>query len=80
MPVFDDLEMKAPDGTKLRAYLILQGAQTGDQAKEAPNRPTLIFLMANAGNIGHRLPFAKVFYKDLKMNVMMLSYRGYVMD
>ena len=66
MPNYEDLSLTAPDGTKLRAYLILQGAETGKEATEAPASPTLIFLMANAGNIGHRLPFAKIFYKELK--------------
>lgn len=31
----------------------------------------------NAGNIGHRLPIAKVFVNDLNCNVLMVQYRGY---
>jgi len=31
----------------------------------------------NAGNIGHRLPIAKVLVNDLYCNVLMLEYRGY---
>jgi len=31
----------------------------------------------NAGNIGHRLPIAKVLSHDLSCNVLMLEYRGY---
>lgn len=31
----------------------------------------------NAGNIGHRIPIAKVLTKALKCNVFMLEYRGY---
>ncbi|KAG2220519.1 hypothetical protein INT45_000930 [Circinella minor] len=32
---------------------------------------------ANAGNMGHRLPIAKVFHERHRCNVVMLSYRGY---
>ncbi|KAJ3115405.1 hypothetical protein HDU96_000710 [Phlyctochytrium bullatum] len=38
---------------------------------------TLLYLHANAGNMGHRLPIANVFYYRLHCNVFMLSYRGY---
>jgi hypothetical protein len=31
----------------------------------------------NAGNHGHRIPLAKVFYTKMRCNVLMLSYRGY---
>lgn len=50
--------MRAPDGTMLRAYLLLQGAETGDEATQAAASPTLIFLMANAGNIGIFFPIS----------------------
>ncbi|KAG0210405.1 hypothetical protein BGX33_004936 [Mortierella sp. NVP41] len=33
--------------------------------------------IANAGNMGHRLSIADVFYKKFGCNVFMLSYRGY---
>jgi fermentation-respiration switch protein FrsA (DUF1100 family) len=31
----------------------------------------------NAGNIGHRLPIAKILANDMYCNVLMLQYRGY---
>ncbi|PWN48440.1 alpha/beta-hydrolase [Violaceomyces palustris] len=43
----------------------------------ARSRPTILFLHANAGNLGHRLPLASVFFKRFGCNVFMLSYRGY---
>ncbi len=43
----------------------------------AGKRPTVLFLHANAGNMGHRLPLAAVFFKRFGCNVVMLSYRGY---
>lgn len=46
-------------------------------AELAGKRPTVLFLHANAGNMGHRLPLAAVFFKRFGCNVVMLSYRGY---
>ncbi|KAJ1596719.1 hypothetical protein NDA14_005157 [Ustilago hordei] len=46
-------------------------------AQLASKRPTILFLHANAGNMGHRLPLAAVFFKRFGCNVVMLSYRGY---
>ncbi|SNX87722.1 related to Protein bem46 [Melanopsichium pennsylvanicum] len=46
-------------------------------AELASKRPTVLFLHANAGNMGHRLPLAAVFFKRFGCNVVMLSYRGY---
>lgn len=31
----------------------------------------------NAGNIGYRLPIAKILVNELRCNVLMLQYRGY---
>lgn len=43
-------------------------------------RPTVVIFHANAGNMGHRLPLAKVFWKQMGCNVFLLSYRGCVSD
>lgn len=43
----------------------------------ARSRPTVLLLHANAGNMGHRLPLAAVFFKRFGCNIVMLSYRGY---
>ena len=32
----------------------------------------------NGGNVGHRLPLAAIFYKRMRCNVFMMSYRGFV--
>ncbi|ORY45610.1 alpha/beta-hydrolase [Rhizoclosmatium globosum] len=47
----------------------------GKQHDVAPY--TLLYLHANAGNMGHRLPIARVIRARAGMNVFMLSYRGY---
>ena len=38
---------------------------------------TIIMFHGNAGNIGHRLPIAKVLTADLGYNVFFVEYRGY---
>lgn len=79
IPIYEDITLDTPDKLKIKAYLMLQGADKGKDVmlEEAPKRPTILFLHANAGNMGHRLPFAHIFYDRLKCNVFMLSYRGY---
>ena len=42
----------------------------------AATRPTVIMFHGNGGNMGHRIPLAKVFYVKMRCNVMMVSYRG----
>jgi len=69
MPSYEALDLITEDQIKLKAYLITQGSETA-------SRPTLLFLHANAGNMGHRLPLVKVFVKQLKMNCLIISYRG----
>ncbi|KAJ3217367.1 hypothetical protein HDU67_008069 [Dinochytrium kinnereticum] len=91
MPDFEDLTLTTSDGVKIRAYAIRNtlprslspdfeglrfrgsAAATADGISDC----TLLYLHANAGNMGHRLPIAHVFYNRVRCNVFMLSYRGY---
>ncbi|GAA93668.1 uncharacterized protein L969DRAFT_96692 [Mixia osmundae IAM 14324] len=70
MDEYDDMMLDSPDGEQLHCYVI---RQKDDQQ----SRPTVLMYHANAGNMGHRLPIASVFYKKFRCNVMLLSYRGY---
>ncbi|CED84403.1 Predicted alpha/beta hydrolase BEM46 [Phaffia rhodozyma] len=74
---FEDVELTAPDGTKLKAYLMLANANVKTSSEYYKSRPTIVYFCANAGNTGHRLPIAKVFVNNLRYNCLMLSYRGY---
>lgn len=69
---YDEVVIRTKDNVKLAAYLIKRA--TDDETRMAP---TIVYFHANAGNMGHRLPIAEVFYRTLKCNVLMLSYRGY---
>ncbi|CAO3650107.1 unnamed protein product [Mucor hiemalis] len=60
-------------------YIILQ-----PDVGKARRAPTILYFhvkttakIANAGNMGHRLPIAKILHNRFECNVVMLSYRGY---
>ncbi|KAJ1732081.1 bem46 protein, variant [Coemansia biformis] len=72
MPHFDDIRLETPDKVVIRGYLIKQ--PTDEETRRAA---TLVYFHANAGNMGHRLPIAKLLYDRTGCNVFMLSYRGY---
>ncbi|KAH8088148.1 Alpha/Beta hydrolase protein [Filobasidium floriforme] len=56
---------------------VAEGKLGKDGEDYAKSRPTVIMYHANAGNMGHRLPLARVFWESIGCNVFMLSYRGY---
>ncbi|KAJ2716671.1 bem46 protein, variant [Coemansia spiralis] len=72
LPHFDDIRLETPDKVVIRGYLIKR--PTDEETRRAP---TLLYFHANAGNMGHRLPIAKLIYDRTRCNVFMLSYRGY---
>ncbi|KZT55655.1 alpha/beta-hydrolase [Calocera cornea HHB12733] len=79
---YEDVELLTPDNVKLQAYLMLNGYGHEEEKEHyseprAMRRPTVFLLHANAGNMGHRLPLARIFYLKMHCNVFMLSYRGY---
>lgn len=68
---FENLFIKARDGTQLHMFLVKQTNEVYGQV------PTLLFLHGNAGNIGHRLLNAKGLHASVGCNVALLEYRGY---
>ncbi|KAL1591618.1 bem46 protein, variant [Paraconiothyrium brasiliense] len=70
IPDFEELFIPTPDGESLSAFYI--------RVNRAQSRNvTLLMFHGNAGNIGYRLPIAKVLAEELGCNVFMLQYRGY---
>ncbi|RKF58500.1 Protein bem46 [Golovinomyces cichoracearum] len=69
---FEDLMIPTPDGEHLSAFYIRAPRQSQNEKKT-------IFLMfhGNAGNIGHRVPIAKMLVQRIGVSVFMLEYRGY---
>ena len=72
MPHYESITLTTSDGIKITGYVIRQ--ETTEKTRAVP---TILYLHANAGNMGHRLPIAKVLYRSLGCNIFMLSYRGY---
>jgi fermentation-respiration switch protein FrsA (DUF1100 family) len=63
-----------PDDQKLSAFFI-RGARKG---RSAPKRKlTVLMFHGNAGNIGHRIPIARMLVEQLGCSAFMLEYRGY---
>ncbi|KAJ3104779.1 hypothetical protein HDU97_008847 [Phlyctochytrium planicorne] len=85
MTDFEELHLETPDKVKIHAYAIRRTAGaglSGDSGLRFRGSSgiadcTLLYLHANAGNMGHRLPIAHMFYQRLQCNIFMLSYRGY---
>lgn len=86
--LYEDVSLHTLDDVTIRAYLLLQrqnmpdasrllvpGATSDDEY--ASRRPTVIMFHGNGGNIGHRVPLARIFFLKMRCNVLMLSYRGY---
>ncbi|KAF2832221.1 BEM46 family protein [Ophiobolus disseminans] len=67
---FEELFIPTPDGESLSAFFIRAN-------KQHARNVTVLMFHGNAGNIGYRLPIAKMLENDLRCNVLMLQYRGY---
>ena len=44
---------------------------------EDSNRPTVLFMHENAGNLGLRLDYFQMLYHELDLDVIAFAYRGY---
>ncbi|KAI7240164.1 alpha/beta hydrolase BEM46/Esterase/lipase/thioesterase [Hortaea werneckii] len=68
---YEELSIPTPDGETISGFLVKP-----DNPSHA--RPiTILSFHGNAGNVGHRLPIAKLLANDLHCNALMLEYRGY---
>lgn len=68
---FEELILPTNDGEKLSAFYI-RGPRGGRNSNV-----TVLMFHGNAGNIGHRLPIARMLISATGCNVFMLEYRGY---
>ncbi|KAF2429922.1 BEM46 family protein-like protein [Tothia fuscella] len=67
----EDLMIPTPDGESLSAFLIRPAN------RQHARNVTILMFHGNAGNIGHRVPIAKILSEDISCNILMLQYRGY---
>jgi len=68
---FEELVIPTSDGEKLSAFYI-RGPRGGRNSNV-----TVLMFHGNAGNIGHRIPIARMIVNYVGCNVFMLEYRGY---
>lgn len=70
---FEELQIPTPDNESLHAFLIRPSNRNLGRSRNT----TILMFHGNAGNIGYRLPIAKVLSEDIGCHVLMLQYRGY---
>ena len=71
---FDDLTIETSDGISVHGWFIPAAAE-----RTPAGAPPFTFLMlhGNAGNISHRIDWAKLYRDRLGVSVLLLDYRGY---
>ena len=69
---FEELSVQTTDGFKLHGWLIYQASEDG----QASRSPVLVYLHANAGNIGTRLPLFAALHACCGVHVLAIDYRG----
>jgi len=68
---YEELNLRTPDEVNLHAFLVKPST------RRYKPKATILMFHGNAGNIGHRLPIAKILAEDLGYNVFFVEYRGY---
>lgn len=66
---FERVTITTEDGEKLAAWWVPAPSST-------PARGTVLLFHGNAGNIAHRIDYARMFY-DMGMATLLVDYRGY---
>ena len=67
---YEEAYVLTEDNVKVHCWLLLQ--PPSDEIV-----PTLVYFHGNAGNMGFRLKNAAAMFGKVKINIMMVDYRGY---
>lgn len=67
---YEDITIETEDNVRLSGWFIHNGNRT-------KLTPTLVFMHATSGNIGHKLAWAENVYMNLGLNIVLVGYRGY---
>lgn len=67
---YDEVWLRTADGIKIQGWFIHHG-------ESAQQKRTVMFLHENAGNIGLRMDFFEILYKQCDCNILAVAYRGY---
>lgn len=82
---YKNLTLTTEDGLNIHGWFMFGNSdiqlrdgsiRTKSRYKDS-ERPTLVFMHENAGNIGLRLPFYKYIIDRLEVNILSMAYRGY---
>jgi len=65
----EDVVIKTSDNETLHGWFF--------KTESSNNNLTIVYFHENAGNIGTRLPFIKMYQKFIRCNVLLVAYRGY---
>lgn len=68
---YEDNFITTEDGVSIHTWLLIH------EDTEVNNYPVLIYFHGNAGNMGFRLKNAVDMFNKVKMNILMMDYRGY---
>jgi fermentation-respiration switch protein FrsA (DUF1100 family) len=71
---FEDMTMITGDGVKIHGWFVPAPAP---QTPSGAPPFTIIMMHGNAGNISHRIDWARLYRDRLGVNVFLLDYRGY---
>eukprot|EP00672_Neobodo_designis_P025249 CAMPEP_0174827912 /NCGR_PEP_ID=MMETSP1114-20130205/1010_1 /TAXON_ID=312471 /ORGANISM="Neobodo designis, Strain CCAP 1951/1" /LENGTH=320 /DNA_ID=CAMNT_0016061599 /DNA_START=45 /DNA_END=1003 /DNA_ORIENTATION=+ len=66
---YEVLDIRTPDGLTLRGFLV--------QPPTGASRCVITYFHGNAGNVGHRIPIARLLAERVGATVVMMDYRGY---
>mmetsp|Transcript_20747 Transcript_20747/g.22559 ORF Transcript_20747/g.22559 Transcript_20747/m.22559 type:complete len:398 (+) Transcript_20747:62-1255(+) len=67
----EDSFIKTEDGVSIHTWLLIH------EDTEIKHHPVLIYFHGNAGNMGFRLKNAVDMFSKVKINILMMDYRGY---
>jgi fermentation-respiration switch protein FrsA (DUF1100 family) len=68
---YEELNLRTPDEVNLHAFLVKPSN------KQYKPQVTVLMFHGNAGNIGHRLPIARILAEGFGYNAFLVEYRGY---
>ena len=66
---YEEHFIKTDDGATIHAWLLLH--------PNSLSLPTIVYFHGNAGNMGFRLPHGSNLFKQCRVNVLLMDYRGY---
>lgn len=66
---YEEHFIKTDDGATIHAWLLLH--------PDSLSLPTVVYFHGNAGNMGFRLPHGSNLFKQCRVNVLLMDYRGY---